>query len=260
MAGWRAALLACGLLAAPAIEAAPALELVSTIPLAGVKGRIDHMSADVKGHRLFVAALGNDTVEVLDTRGAAHRSLAGFGEPQGVLAQADPLPEAAFEDLARVRRGAAPPFLVALDGVTDPHNLGALLRSAECAGVTGVILPRHRAAHVTPAVTKAAAGAAEYVAMTVVAGLPSALGALKELGVWTVGLDADAPTSIFDLEVATEPVALVLGAEGRGLSRLVRQRCDLVVGIPQSGATSSLNVAAAGAVACFEIVRRRQAT
>jgi 23S rRNA (guanosine2251-2'-O)-methyltransferase len=83
---------------------------------------------------------------------------------------------------------------------------------------------------------------------------------LKELGVWTVGLDADAPTSIFDLEVATEPVALVLGAEGRGLSRLVRQRCDLVVGIPQSGATSSLNVAAAGAVACFEIVRRRQAT
>jgi len=75
--------------------------------------------------------------------------------PQGVLAQADPLPEAAFEDLARVRRGAAPPFLVALDGVTDPHNLGALLRSAECAGVTGVILPRHRAAHVTPAVTKA---------------------------------------------------------------------------------------------------------
>jgi 23S rRNA (guanosine2251-2'-O)-methyltransferase len=180
--------------------------------------------------------------------------------PQGVLAQADPLPEAAFEDLARVRRGAAPPFLVALDGVTDPHNLGALLRSAECAGVTGVILPRHRAAHVTPAVTKAAAGAAEYVAMTVVAGLPSALGALKELGVWTVGLDADAPTSIFDLEVATEPVALVLGAEGRGLSRLVRQRCDLVVGIPQSGATSSLNVAAAGAVACFEIVRRRQAT
>jgi len=85
MAGWRAALLACGLLAAPAIEAAPALELVSTIPLAGVKGRIDHMSADVKGHRLFVAALGNDTVEIIDTQSGQRRTLAGLGEPQGVL-------------------------------------------------------------------------------------------------------------------------------------------------------------------------------
>ena len=177
--------------------------------------------------------------------------------PQGVLAHADALPEADFEQLASRRRGGAAPFLVALDGVTDPHNLGALLRSAECAGVTGVLLPRHRAAHVTPAVTKAAAGAAEYVAMAVVPGLPSALAALKERGVWTVGLAADAPTSVFDLEVATEPVALVLGAEGRGLSRLVRQRCDLVVAIPQSGSTASLNVAAAGAIACFEIVRRR---
>jgi len=85
MAGWRAALLACGLLAAPAIEAAPALELVSTIPLPGVKGRIDHMSADVKGHRLFVAALGNDTVEIIDTQSGQRRTLAGLGEPQGVL-------------------------------------------------------------------------------------------------------------------------------------------------------------------------------
>src|SRR4051794_35593407 len=177
--------------------------------------------------------------------------------PQGVLAHADPLPEADFEQMARARRGGAPPLLLVLDGVTDPHNLGALLRSAECAGVTGVVLPRHRAAHVTPAVTKAAAGAAEYVPLAVVPGLPAALAALKELGVWTVGLDADADASVFDLEVATEPVALVLGAEGRGLSRLVRQRCDVIVSIPQRGVTQSLNVAAATSVACFEVARRR---
>jgi 23S rRNA (guanosine2251-2'-O)-methyltransferase len=179
--------------------------------------------------------------------------------PQGVLAHAEPLPEVDLEMLARRRRDAPPPFLVVLDGITDPHNLGALLRTAECAGATGVVLPRHRAAHVTPTVAKAAAGAVEHLPMAVVPGLPAALAALKEQGVWTVGLDAAAEQSLFGLEVATEPIALVLGAEGTGLSRLVRQRCDVVVSIPQSGAIDSLNVAAAGALACYEVARRRAA-
>jgi len=176
---------------------------------------------------------------------------------QGVLARADELPETPLDDLARPAADGVAPFLVALDGVTDPGNLGALLRTAECAGVTGVVLPRHRAVHVTPTVTKAAAGAVEHVPMALVGGLPAALAQLRDAGVWVVGLDADAEQSLFDLPVATEAVCLVLGAEGAGLSRLVRERCDLVVSIPLHGQLGSLNVSVSGALACYEIVRRR---
>jgi 23S rRNA (guanosine2251-2'-O)-methyltransferase len=176
--------------------------------------------------------------------------------PQGVVARAAPLEEADFDDLLVEARGRRP-FLLVVDGVTDPHNLGALLRSAECAGATGAVLPRHRSVHVTPTVAKAAAGAIEHLPMAVVPGLPAALARMRTAGVWTVGLDAGAGESLFDLTVGTEPVALVLGAEGSGLSRLVRERCDVLVGIPQRGVLPSLNVAAAGAVACYEVARRR---
>jgi 23S rRNA (guanosine2251-2'-O)-methyltransferase len=173
--------------------------------------------------------------------------------PQGVLAHAAPLAEVPLEALCTTAA-----FLVVLDGVTDPQNVGALLRTAAVAGATGVVLPRHRAAHVTPTVAKAAAGAIEYLPISVVAGIPSAMQVLAERGVWTVGLDAGAAHSVWDLEVATAAVALVLGAEGSGLSRLVRNRCDLVVSIPQRSPLDSLNVSAAGAVAMFEVARRRQ--
>lgn len=176
--------------------------------------------------------------------------------PQGVLAKADPLPEALLDDLAS-RRGSAPPFLVALDGVTDPGNLGALLRSAECAGVTGIVLPRHRAVHVTPTVTKAAAGAVEHLPFAIVGGLPTALQDLRAKGVWVVGLDADGATGLWELPAADGPICLVLGAEGSGLSRLVRQRCDEVVHIPLLGSLPSLNVSVAGALACYEVARAR---
>ena len=183
-------------------------------------------------------------------------SLARTDAPQGVVARAAPLPTHDLDDLARPRGGRTP-FLLLLDGVTDPGNVGAVLRTAECAGVTGVVFPRHRAVHVTPAVTKAAAGAVEHLPMALVGGLPSAISRLAELEVWTVGLDAASDTRIDDLQVASDSVALVLGAEGRGLSRLVRQRCDVVASIPLYGQLASLNVAAAGAIACYEIARRR---
>jgi len=178
--------------------------------------------------------------------------------PQGVLAKAAPLAEAELDDIAKKRVGGRPPFLLALDGITDPGNLGALFRSAEGAGVTGVVLPRHRSAHVTPAVTKAAAGAVEHLPIALVSGLPAALLRLRDLGVWSVGLHGDADRSLFDLPVADQPVAVVLGAEGAGLGRLTRQRCDELVAIPQLGKLSSLNVAAAGALACFEVARARR--
>lgn len=177
--------------------------------------------------------------------------------PQGILAKAAPLPEASFETLIR-RRGAQPPFLVAVDGVTDPGNLGALLRSAEGAGVDGVVLPRHRAVHVTPTVAKAAAGAIEHVPMAIVGGLPTALESMRKAGVWVVGLDDAADRTLFELgDLAREAICLVLGAEGTGLSRLVRERCDMIVSIPMRGRLSSLNVSVSAALACYEVTRER---
>ena len=176
--------------------------------------------------------------------------------PQGVLAQAAPLPEAEMDELAQTA-GRPDPFLLCCDGITDPGNLGALLRSAECAGVTGIVLPRHRAVHVTPTVAKAAAGAIEHLPMALVGGLPAALQRLSGFGIAVVGLDEAADRTLWDLDLGDGPVALVLGAEGSGLGRLVRQRCDRVVSIPVRGRLSSLNVATASALACFEIARRR---
>jgi 23S rRNA (guanosine2251-2'-O)-methyltransferase len=175
---------------------------------------------------------------------------------QGVLARAAALPEYDLDVLGRAPNA----FLLVLDGITDPGNVGAILRTAECAGVTGVVLPRHRAVHVSPTVTKIAAGAIEHLPMAVVAGIPAALQRLQEFGVLTVGLDMGGDRSIFDLPIDDgRPVALVLGAEGKGLSRLVRERVDVVAQIPMAGNLNSLNVAMAGAVACFEVVRQRAA-
>jgi 23S rRNA (guanosine2251-2'-O)-methyltransferase len=177
--------------------------------------------------------------------------------PQGVIAFAAPLPEANLDDLVRGRRGQRP-FLVAVDGVTDPGNLGAILRSCDGAGVDGVLIPRHRAVHVTPTVAKAAAGAVEHVPIALVGGLPSTLRLLRDAGIWVVGLDDAADRSLFALgELATDGICLVLGAEGGGLSRLVRERCDTIVSIPMRGRLGSLNVAAAAALATYEVARHR---
>ncbi|MDH4279971.1 MAG: 23S rRNA (guanosine(2251)-2'-O)-methyltransferase RlmB [Acidimicrobiia bacterium] len=174
---------------------------------------------------------------------------------QGVIARATALSEADFDRLIADPKA----FLVVLDGVTDPHNLGAILRTAECAGVTGVVLGRHRSAHVSPTVTKTAAGAVEHVPISVVGGIPASLAAMKEAGVLTVGLDEAGEHSIFDLSLSDHgQIALVLGAEGRGLSQLVRKRVDVLASIPLAGSLNSLNVAMAAAVSCFEVLRTRQ--
>ena len=173
---------------------------------------------------------------------------------QGVLARCAGLKEFDLDDLAKRPKA----FLLVVDGVTDPGNLGALLRTAECAGVSGVVLPRHRSVHVTPTVTKSAAGAVEHLPMALVGGVPAALARLQQLDVLTIGLDAGGPASVFDLPLDPDRrVALLLGAEGEGLSRLVRERVDLLASIPMRGQLNSLNVAMAGAVACFEVVRQR---
>ena len=177
--------------------------------------------------------------------------------PQGVVALADPLPESDLAELVEPSAEGRAPFLLVLDGITDPGNFGAVLRTAECAGVTGIVLRSHRSARITPTVAKAAAGAVEHLPFAVVGGIPAALRTLSGRDVWTVGLDAAGPRPLHELDLSGEAVALVLGSEGKGLSRLVAQRCDVLVSIPLRGTLGSLNVSAAAAVACFEIARRR---
>lgn len=180
--------------------------------------------------------------------------------PQGIIAFAQPLEEASFADMLKTHHGVAP-FLVAVDGVTDPGNLGALLRCCDGAGVTGVVLPKHRAVHVTPTVAKSSAGAVEHVPMTLVSGLPTAIQQMRDKGIWVVGLDDSSRDTLFDIgKLAAEGICIVLGAEGKGLSRLVKDRCDTIVGIPMLGQVSSLNVSAAAALATYEVTRVRMAS
>jgi 23S rRNA (guanosine2251-2'-O)-methyltransferase len=211
----------------------------------------DDSVADVlelaKANRVAVAPVGRTKLE------ARAKSEA----PQGIIAFASPLDEADFGELIRGRPGRKP-FLVAIDGVTDPGNLGAIIRNCDGAGVDGVLVPRHRSVHVTPTVAKASAGAIEYVPISLVGGLPSTLSQLRDHGIWVIGLDDAADRSLFDIaDLAVEGICLVLGAEGAGLSRLVRERCDLIVSIPMLGRISSLNVSAAAALATYEIARHR---
>jgi 23S rRNA (guanosine2251-2'-O)-methyltransferase len=176
--------------------------------------------------------------------------------PQGVMAYAAPIAEVSVDELL----GEPDAFVVAVDGVTDPGNLGAILRTADTAGVTGLVLTRHRSARLGPTALKAAAGAVEYLPIATVAGIPAFLDQARRAGLWTVGLDADGSVTVHDLEVATGPVVLVLGAEGRGLARLTRERCDVLASIPRRGQLESLNVAAAAAVALHAVAHRRAAT
>jgi 23S rRNA (guanosine2251-2'-O)-methyltransferase len=172
---------------------------------------------------------------------------------QGVLAHAARLPTVDLEKVLEVDH----PFLLVCDGVTDPRNLGAMLRSADGAGVTGVVLPRHRSARVTPTVTKTAAGAIEYLTFCDVGGVPAALDRLNRAGVLTVGLAGEATDSLYDLDLASTPVALVVGGEEKGMAALTRKRCAKVVAIPQLGRIGSLNAGVAVSVAAFEVARQR---
>jgi 23S rRNA (guanosine2251-2'-O)-methyltransferase len=172
---------------------------------------------------------------------------------QGVVAFADRLVSRPLEELLEHPLA----FLVVCDGVTDPRNLGAILRSADGAGVTGVVLPRHRTARISPAATKTAAGAIEYLQFAEVGGIPASIDTLNRANVLTVGLDGDAKTSLYDLDFATTAVALVVGGEESGLTALTRKRCGAVVAIPQLGTLRSLNAGVAVSVAAYEVARQR---
>ena len=180
------------------------------------------------------------------------------GAHQGVLAIVAPIqPIELAELLAVPLAGREPPFFLALDGVEDPHNLGALARSAEAAGCHGLLVPRHRSAPLSAVAVKTSAGALEHLPVAEVPNLARAVEQLRDAGVWCIGLDGTAEDSLFDLQLADEPVCVVVGSEGTGLHRLVRDSCDALVRIPMAGNVESLNASVAGALALFEVRRRR---
>lgn len=183
------------------------------------------------------------------------RSIAETSAPQGLVARCDPIQPVTLEELA----GEDAAVLV-LDHIEDPHNVGAAARSARAAGLTGMIVSARRAAPLSAATFKAAAGALEHLPVSVVNSIPQALASLKKNDVWVVGLDTSGDRSLFGLDLLTEPVGIVVGAEGTGIAELTRKRCDVVVSIPMATDTESLNASVSAALASFEIMRVRSGT
>ncbi len=180
--------------------------------------------------------------------------LAATSAPQGVVAQARPLPTVRLAEL--VAR-AALPALIVLDHAQDPRNVGAIARSARAAGFDGMVVSSRRAAPLGATAFKAAVGAFEHLAIAVVASIADAVRQLRELGVWTVALDGSATESLYGVRILDEPVAVIVGAEGRGVSKLVLERCDVVARLPMADGVESLNAGVAAALAMFEIARAR---
>ena len=207
-----------------------------------------------------VRIAGNRGITLLEVSRAELDRRTGGVVHQGVALQVPPY---AYHPLDEVLREAdesgTAPLLVALDGVTDPRNLGAVIRSALAFGAHGVIIPERRSAGVTATAWRTSAGAAARVPVAQVTNLVRALKQCREAGLFVVGLDADGTTSVDELELATEPLVLVVGSEGRGLSRLVGETCDLTASIPMAPAAESLNASVAAAVTLAEIARRRRA-
>ena len=183
--------------------------------------------------------------------------IAGQTLHQGVLAMVSPFPAVDMETFHGrcLGKGAAPFFLI-LDTIVDTQNLGALIRTALCAGVTGMILPKDRSVKPSPAVSKASSGAMEHAVIGIATNISVAIDELKSAGVWVSGLDAQAETSVYDSDL-TGPLALVVGGEEKGIRPLVRKQCDFLVSIPQKGPIDSLNASVAGAVVMYEAVRQR---
>jgi 23S rRNA (guanosine2251-2'-O)-methyltransferase len=184
------------------------------------------------------------------------KNLVGDVAHQGVVAEVEPLAPWSEDDLLEALRTAGDPLLLVLDGVQDPHNLGACLRTADACGALAVVVPKDRAAQVNPTVRKVAAGAAESTPVVVVTNLARSLKLFKDAGLWVVGADASATQPVYQADL-TGGRALVMGAEGAGLRELTRKSCDLLVSLPQRGAVESLNVSVAAGMLLYEALRQR---
>lgn len=217
--------------------------LVATV--AGLRGALGEIIREARSRGVIVQSVDRRHLDAL-ARGIPHQGVAA------VVAAAAPV---TVDDLLeRIRERHEKPFLVVLDGVEDPHNLGAVIRTAEAAGAHGVIIPKRRAAGLSPAVARASAGALAHLPVAQATNLAAMLDRLKGEGVWVVGADP-AGAEPYDAAGLAPPIALVLGGENRGLHRIVRERCDRVVRIPLRGRVASLNVSVAAGLLLFEVAR-----
>ena len=216
---------------------------------------VDHHRQDTRV-REVIALATSAHIELQAVEAARLDALSSGGHHQGVVAVGEARAPGDLDDVLGTIRGD--PLLLVLDGITDPHNLGACLRSADAMGVHAVIAPKDRSAPLTPTVYKVASGAAESVPYLLVTNLARSLRSLKDQGIWIAGTDGEAEDSVFAARF-NGPLALVLGAEGSGMRRLTREHCDTLVSVPMLGAVESLNVSVAAGILLFEIQRQRNA-
>jgi len=216
------------------------------------RGEVDktlgHIAARAREQGAVVVECDRRKLDFMSSTGA-HQGVVAVCAVRGTVSVRDILAVAA-------ERGEAP-FVVVCDEISDPHNLGAIIRSAECAGAHGVVIPKRRSAGLTAIVDKASAGAAEHMAVARVANLPAALQELKKAGLWVYGTAADGSSGLWDTDFSGA-VALVIGSEGDGMGRLVREQCDFIVSLPMKGRVGSLNASTAAAVVMYEILRQRR--
>jgi 23S rRNA (guanosine2251-2'-O)-methyltransferase len=227
---------------------------LKTAPASVIEVFFDPTRKDAR-MRQFVERAKDAGVKLVEADGVRLARLAGSHGHQGVAARVEPLPSTrSLDDLLDAVQG--PPLLLVLDGVTDPHNLGACLRVADGAGAHAVIAPKDHAAGINATVAKVASGAAETVPYFMVTNLARTLGELKERNIWCIGTSDDAGKTLYQVDLKA-PVALVLGAEGSGMRQLTRKTCDELVSIPMKGAVESLNVSVASGVCLYEALRQR---
>lgn len=235
--------------------------------LEGHNAVIERLRAGQDCDKVFVAqgARVGDIIALAKERGVPvvecdRRKLDGMsttGNHQGVIAQAAAHDYASLDDLfANAQTKGEAPLFVLCDGIADPHNLGAIIRSAETAGAHGVIIPKRRAVGLTAVVARASAGALAHMPVHKAVNLSAVIDTLKQRGVWIFGAEADGTVELYEADFAG-PTAIVIGSEGEGISRLVREKCDFIVSIPMRGKVNSLNASNAAAVLLFEAVRRR---
>ena len=234
----------------PVIEALRAGTIIEKVViLAGVKGGIiEKIKQMAKRNRVPVVEVGKQKF----------RDLVSDTTTQGVVAVVGTKTYVEIDTLLEIakERNEAP-FVLILDEIEDPHNLGALIRTAECAGAHGAVIPKHHAATVNQTVAKTSAGASEHLPVAKVVNIANTLDELKEKGIWTVGLDPDAEKVYTEIDYTT-PIALVVGNEGKGIRQLVREKCDFLVKIPVYGKVESLNASVAGALVMYEAVKKRK--
>ncbi|HOJ10554.1 MAG TPA: 23S rRNA (guanosine(2251)-2'-O)-methyltransferase RlmB [Clostridiales bacterium] len=206
----------------------------------------------------LVAIASEKKIVVQEVERAKLDKLSITGAHQGVIAFVSPIDYVELEDILEIAQSSGQqPFILILDGITDAQNLGAILRTADAAGVHGVVIPKRRAIGLTAAVAKSSAGAVEYVPVARVTNIPQTIEYLKKKNIWVAGTDSAPENKSFQKSDLKGPIALVIGSEGEGLGRLVKEKCDFIVNIPMKGKISSLNASVAAAIVMYEVLRQR---